>query len=60
MVSSGPNPEVVSWPGVAFSTETMSGGRLPKASSIGVLPPYVHDTFLAQQASRIMSWVVTS
>ena len=39
IVSSGANREVVSWPGVEFSREIMSGGRLPKASSIGVLPP---------------------
>jgi len=28
IVSSGANREVVSWPGVEFSNETMSGGRL--------------------------------
>ena len=39
MVSSGANRDVVSWPGVEFSKEIMSGGRLPKANSIGVLPP---------------------
>ena len=39
IVSSGANRVVVSWPGVEFSKEMMSGGRLPKADSIRVLPP---------------------
>ena len=59
IVSSGDDLEVVSRPGVAFSHERMSGGRLPKASSIGVLPPFVQETFLAQQPSSMRSCVVT-
>ena len=39
IVPSGASRVVVSWPGVELSMEIMSGGRLPKANSIGVSPP---------------------
>ena len=50
--SSAGKPVTVSCCGDEVSTSSMSGGRRPKASSRGVLPPYVTETFLAQQASR--------
>ena len=46
---------MVSCCGDEVSTSSMSGGLRPKASSKGVLPPYVTETFLAQQASRKIS-----